>query len=83
MNYIVHIRHRLVFRDVIFVDATMIARVYACIYHHIGETHHIKERSYSHVYKYMEKDSVGPKRSKQETLKHMKQAFSSNSIVSI
>ena len=48
---------------------------------HVGETHHIKERSYTHIYKYMEANPVGPKRTKSETLNHMKTAFSSNSTV--
>ena len=48
---------------------------------YLGETHHIAERSYTHIYKYMEANPVGPKRTKGETLNHMKTAFSTNSTV--
>ena len=56
---------------------TLVFRYNTCV----GETHHIKERSYTHIYKYMEANPVGPKRTKSETLNHMKTAFSSNAIV--
>ena len=53
------------------------------MYNYIGETHHLGERSHTHIYKYMEENPTGPKRNFSETLEQMKTAVSSNSTVSV
>ena len=53
------------------------------IFYHVGETFHLRERSFTHIYKYIEENPTGPKRKLEETLEHMKTAVSSNSTVRV
>lgn len=52
------------------------------MFYSTGETYHLRERSYTHVYKYTEENPTGPKRKLSETLEQMKTALTSNSTVS-
>ena len=48
----------------------------------LGETYKLAERSFTHIYKYMEENPTGPKRKHKDTIKHMEEAVSSDSTVS-
>ena len=50
---------------------------------YVGESFCLGENRHTHIYRYNQEDPTGPARDHKTTLKHMKDAVSSNSTVSV